>query len=47
MVDNPKLTSFKLIKLDLEQSCRSMCEIEQDFAPVSNIKSNLIANSSD
>lgn len=29
MINNPKLLSFKLIKLDLEQSCRSQCEIEK------------------
>ena len=29
MISNPKLLSFKLMKLDLEQSCRSKCEIER------------------
>jgi len=29
MLGNPKMLSFKLMKLDLEQSCRARCEIEK------------------
>lgn len=29
LVSNPKETSFKLMKLDLEQSCRALCSIER------------------
>ena len=32
LIDNPKLVSFKLMKLDMEQSCRSQCEIQKGFA---------------
>lgn len=27
LIQNPKLVSFKLMKLDVEQSCRAKCEI--------------------
>ena len=32
LIDNPKLVSFKLMKLDMEQGCRAQCEIQRGFA---------------
>ena len=31
-IENPKLVSFKLMKMDMEQSCRAQCTIEKRFA---------------
>ena len=30
---NPKLVSYKLMKLDMEQSCRAQCSIDREEAP--------------
>lgn len=46
LIENPKLVSFKLMRLDMEQSCRSQCEIEKNFAdPNSHVQ--VIANSTE
>lgn len=49
MINNPKLLSFKLMKMDLEQSCRAKCEIEKGETMKTQLsqKVNVIANSSD
>lgn len=52
MISNPKLLSFKLMKLDLEHSCRSRCEIERKEilrggCPNQLSPLNVIANSSE
>ena len=51
MINNPKLVSFKLMKLDIDQSCRSKCEIEKKQTtpgkPISEKHFQVIANSSD
>ena len=44
LVTHPKLTSFRLMRLDLEQSCRSKCEIEQGETSDSK---EVIANSTE
>lgn len=44
LVTHPKLTSFKLMKLDMEQSCRAKCEIE---SKETFDHSSIIANSTD
>lgn len=46
LVANPKETSFKLMKLDLEQSCRSLCDIERVEGLV-DVGLDIIPNSTD
>jgi len=46
LISNPKLVSFNLMKLDMEQSCRSQCEIVKGFAPAES-GVHVIANSTD
>ena len=46
LVSNPKLVSFNLMKLDMQQSCRAQCEIERVEAKGSQ-NLNIIANSTD
>lgn len=47
LVSNPKLVSFNLMKLDMQQSCRSQCEIEQVEAKKGAQNLHIIANSTD
>lgn len=46
LVANPKETSFKLMKLDLEQSCRALCDIER-VQSVADTGLYVIPNSTD
>ena len=42
LVTHPKLTSFRLMKLDMEKSCRAQCEVVQNTTTNQGVAKTII-----